>query len=69
VTLAPAWARNYEPPSLSGDESVGVVRFLMGIERPSPEVTAAIEGAITWFKAMPIHGLRVDRSPGAWSAR
>ena len=65
VTLAPAWARNYEPPSLSGEESVGVVRFLMGFEQPSPEVVAAIEGAVAWFKAVPVHGLRVDNSPGA----
>ena len=27
-TLEPAWARAYEPPSLSGGESVGIVRFL-----------------------------------------
>ncbi|HAV64027.1 MAG TPA: pectate lyase, partial [Verrucomicrobiales bacterium] len=27
-TLEPAWARSYEPPSLSGSESVGIVRFL-----------------------------------------
>src|SRR5262249_10626222 len=37
-TLAPAKARAYEHPSLSGSESVGIVEFLMGIERPSPEV-------------------------------
>ena len=34
--LAPAWARAYEPPSLSGSESVGIVRFLMEIEQPTP---------------------------------
>ena len=65
TTLAPAPARNFEPVSLSGSESVGVVRFLMGIERPAPEVIAAIEGAVAWFKAVPIHGLRVDNTPGA----
>ena len=65
VTLVPAWARNYEPPSLSGEESAGVVRFLMGFASPSPEVVAAIEGAVAWFKAVPIHGLRVDNTAGA----
>ena len=64
-TFGPAWARNFEPPSLSGNESVGVVRFLMGIEHPSPEVIAAVEGAVAWFRSVPIHGLRVDSSPGA----
>ena len=34
-TLKPAWARAYEPPSLSGGETVGIVRFLMSIERPT----------------------------------
>src|SRR5215510_3215197 len=36
-TFAPAPARSYEKISLSGYESVGIVRFLMGIDRPSPE--------------------------------
>jgi len=48
-TLAPAWARAYEPPSLSGSESVGIVRFLMGIERPVPQVVAAVDGAVAWL--------------------
>lgn len=64
-TFAPVWARNFEPPSLSGEESVNLVRFLMGIEHPSPEVVAAIEGAIGWFQKVGIHGLRIDNSPGA----
>lgn len=63
-TLKPAWARDYEPPSLSGSESVGIVRFLMGIEKPSPEIIAAVEGAVGWFESVGIRGLRVDASPG-----
>jgi PelA/Pel-15E family pectate lyase len=62
-TLAPAWARSYEPPSLSGAESVGVVRFLMSVERPSPEIVAAIEGAVAWFRAVPITGWRLQSVP------
>jgi PelA/Pel-15E family pectate lyase len=60
-TLEPAWARNYEPPSLSGGESVGIVRFLMAIERPTPEIIAAIEGAMSWFKSVPISGARIEQ--------
>lgn len=59
-TLAPAWARNFEPPSLSGLESVGLVRFLMTIDTPTPAVIAAIEGAVAWFEASKITGWRVD---------
>ncbi|MDP3406214.1 MAG: pectate lyase [Brevundimonas sp.] len=60
-TLQPAWARAYEPPSLSGNESVGITRFLMSLPDPSPEVVAAIEGALRWFEASAIHGVRLDR--------
>lgn len=60
-TFEPAWARAYEPPSLSGAESVGVVRFLMSIEKPSPEVIAAVEGAVKWFEQVAIHGSRLER--------
>ena len=60
-TMKPAWARKYEPPSLSGNESVDIVRFLMEIENPSPQIIAAIEGAINWFKAYPIKGMRLDK--------
>jgi len=65
VTLAPAWARNFEPPSLSGAESVGIVKFLMGVPDPSPEIVAAIEGAVQWLEAVQIHGRQVDNTPGA----
>ena len=59
-TLEPAWARSYEPPSLSGAESVGVVRFLMSLEEPTPEIIAAVEGSVEWFKSVAIHGMRFD---------
>ena len=59
-TLEPAWARSYEPPSLSGAESVGVVRFLMSVEEPTPEIIAAVEGAIEWFRSVAIHGMRFE---------
>ncbi|MCX6627194.1 MAG: pectate lyase, partial [Candidatus Solibacter sp.] len=58
-TLAPAKARAYELPSLSGGESAGIVKFLMGIEKPSPEVVRAIEGAVAWFRTNRIQGIRV----------
>ncbi len=59
-TLEPAWARKYEPPSLSGHESVGITRFLMGIDSPSPEVLAAIEAAVAWLRSAAITGVRVE---------
>lgn len=61
TTLAPAWARRFEPPSLSGYESVGITRFLMAVENPSPEIIAAVEGAVVWFKANAIPDIAVER--------
>jgi PelA/Pel-15E family pectate lyase len=65
TSLEPAWARNYEPPTLSGGESVGIVRFLMDIEQPTPEMVAAINGAVAWFEGVAIHGVRLEEFTGA----
>ena len=68
-TLAPAKARAYELPSLSGAESVGVVEFLMGVEQPSREIVRSIEGAVAWFRASKITGIRVERKPAPGTPR
>lgn len=60
-TLEPAWARAYEPPSLSGFESVGIVRFLMSLEEPSPQVKEAVRGAVEWLRTVAIHGKRLEK--------
>jgi PelA/Pel-15E family pectate lyase len=59
VTLQPAPARAYEKVSLSGGESAGIVRFLMGIEQPSPLAVAAIKSAVAWFEQARLKGLKV----------
>ncbi|HUP60670.1 MAG TPA: pectate lyase [Thermoanaerobaculia bacterium] len=64
TTLEPAWGRSFEPPSLSGSESVGIVRFLMQIEKPDPAVIAAVEGAVEWFRSVPIRGMRLEEVAG-----
>ena len=60
TTLRPAQGRAFELPSLVTDESVGVVRYLMSIDDPSPEVAAAVEGALAWFQANALHGVRLE---------
>ena len=62
-TLKPAWARKYEPPCLTGNESAAIVRFLMQ-EKQTPEITAAIEAAIDWFKKNKLNGIRWVRTNG-----
>ena len=59
-TLQPAKARAFELASLSGDESVEIVRFLMGIEQPSTAVKMAIECAVDWFEKVKITGYTVN---------
>ena len=64
VTLKPADARSYELASFSGSESVGVTRLLMSIDKPSPEITKAVEGAVAWFQSSKVTGIRIDTKDG-----
>jgi PelA/Pel-15E family pectate lyase len=64
-TLKPCKARSYELASLSGGESVGIVRFLMQLEHPDANVIRAIDGAVDWFERSKLTGIRVDRVPDA----
>lgn len=61
-SMMPAKARNFEPASLSTSESVGIVRFLMRFNNPSPQVKTAISAAVKWFDANKISGYRFDRA-------
>lgn len=63
-SLKPAKARAFEPISLTGGESVGIVRFLMLDGKPTPEVADAIENAVSWFRANQINGIRWERQNG-----
>jgi PelA/Pel-15E family pectate lyase len=59
VTFAPAPARAFEPVSLSGHESVDLVRCLMRVDNPSAELIAAVHGAVKWFHEVKIEGIRI----------
>jgi PelA/Pel-15E family pectate lyase len=50
-TLEPRGGRSYELVSLSGGESVGVLRLLMSIDDPSQPVVDAIVGGVQWYKS------------------
>jgi pectinesterase len=62
-TLKPAKARAYELPSLSGSESVGIVKFLMRYEQQRPEIINAVEAAIEWFNKSKIIGYKYEDIP------
>ncbi|WP_083382057.1 pectate lyase [Flavobacterium commune] len=59
-TLAPAWARKFEPPSICNAESVGVVLFLMKIKNPSDRIIQSIQSAVKWFADSKIYNTRVE---------
>ncbi len=60
-TFEPAWARAYEPPSLSGSESVGVLRYLMTRRNPSPKIIKSVEAGVAWLRKVAIDGMRLDK--------
>ena len=63
VTLEPRKARTYEHISLSGAETVGLLRILMRVETPSPPVVEAVDAAVAWLQAVQLAGVRVEQRP------
>ncbi|HSY16841.1 MAG TPA: pectate lyase [Candidatus Acidoferrales bacterium] len=64
LTLEPAAARKMEPATLSGLESAHILKYLMTINKPTPEVVAGIEGGLKWFEAAKITGLAATKASG-----
>jgi pectate lyase len=60
-TLEPRGGRTFEPAAITGGESVGIVRLLMSLDKPSPEVVRAVHAACRWFERSKITGLRAQR--------
>ena len=60
TTLQPAQGRKFELPSITGQETVGVVRYLMSIPSPSPAVIAAVDGAVDWLRRVELKGWRIE---------
>ncbi|MCX6206630.1 MAG: pectate lyase [Bacteroidetes bacterium] len=58
VTLVPEMARKFELISISGNESVAIVRFLMRFQKPTDQVKIAISAAIDWFNAVKVVGFK-----------
>jgi PelA/Pel-15E family pectate lyase len=52
----PRPARSYELVSLSGSESVGIIRLLMSLDQPDAATVAAVEGAVAWLESVKITG-------------
>ncbi len=63
-TLEPRGGRTFEPVAITGGESARVVRLLMSLEKPSPEVVQAIEAACRWYERSKIRGIRAVKRNG-----
>lgn len=68
-TLRPADARAFELASLSGQESDGIVLFLMSLSKPSQAMKDCIESAVAWFRRSMITGKRIERFTNAGGKR
>ncbi|GAA4353284.1 hypothetical protein GCM10023185_13790 [Hymenobacter saemangeumensis] len=53
-TFEPVKARAFELASLSGMETVNIVRFLMSVREPSPEIRRSVEAAVKWLDQVKI---------------
>ncbi len=69
LTLAPAAARKFEPVSLTAGESLGILRFLMSIDHPGPEVIQAVQDAVAWYDTAKLTGIEVVKKPQAGTIR
>jgi len=63
VSYEPRSGRVFEPAAISGSESVGVIRFLMSVDNPSPKIKKAVECAVQWMEVSRIEGIRVVTVP------
>src|SRR5215475_751246 len=57
------WCAQHDAGALGGAESVGVVRFLMGIDHPDGRIIDAIESAVAWFKESKLTGIKLVEKP------
>lgn len=64
VTLMPAWARAFEPPSICNGESADIVNFLMEIDHPDARIVKAITSAVDWFEKSKILNTRIETIKG-----
>jgi PelA/Pel-15E family pectate lyase len=61
VDLRPGAARSYELESLSGAESAAILKLLMSLDNPSPEVQRAVHAGAAWYESAKITGIRLER--------
>jgi PelA/Pel-15E family pectate lyase len=60
ATLQPMGGRSFELPGIVSEETVAILRYLMSIEAPSPEIIASVKGGAEWLARVKIEGVRLE---------
>jgi pectate lyase len=64
VDLTPQAGRAFELVSLSGGESSGILKLLMSLDAPSPEVVRAVHAGARWYEKVKLTGIRIEKVNG-----
>ena len=64
IDYSPRPARSFEPASLSGGESCGILRLLMSIDDPSGDMIQSIKAGVQWYEASKVEGVRLEQIDG-----
>lgn len=69
LTLAPVGARNFEPASLSSNESASLIALLMRLPERNPRITAAIDDGVAWLRSASLRDVEWTRDPSGEGRR
>ncbi|AFC31582.1 pectate lyase P358 [Paenibacillus mucilaginosus 3016] len=58
LTYEARGARAYEHPSISGSESIEIIKYLMALPEQTPEVKQAADSALAYFEASKLSGIK-----------
>lgn len=60
-TLKPASARAFEPASLSGKETVGIMQFLKSLNSDDPRIKTSFKAAEKWLNQVKLKDLKLEK--------
>jgi PelA/Pel-15E family pectate lyase len=61
VTYEPRPGRTFEPASICPQDTTEILKFLMHLKSPGPQVVRAVDAAVIWLKQVQLPGIRVAR--------
>ena len=64
-TYEPRPGRTFELASICPQDTTEIVRLVMRIEKPGPEIVPSVDAAVEWLKKVRLAGVRVDKVKAA----